>query len=737
MKKRGNNSNGNDGSGNSKRTQNRRTNTNRRQNVRGPQVGQIVNLSDVGEGGLMPVEQKRFQPKRTTTGTEEILGTIDIDYEAESKSWASRGKDEKEVKLEPLVNSMITKSNLKSTSAVVPDSIRKRGFRAIWEDALKKDTGSTSTTSIYDRPKNIYVPAYPLPLAQPARCLNRFSTKKLPLEEPRFRQVNNKGNMIFHEEFFKRRFDGTRACSKVATGVFDKIFNQKKNGLFIMQLPNSLRTITNENKNNLVDEDVKLKEQNELDENGVPKGEQLKVLVLQNFQHDQPFGKIQILKSGRIVLKIGNRRLDIVTTSPIQEHDVGAIVDHQETMQGNFQQGRFSVNQKPSSMHVLGKVNQYFSAFYDYSKVLDELSLESDLEETPKMMKNSDEENQKIVSMKKKKVSKRVRDEKDYKLDGLGTKATRRVFGSCFPLVTLSPMASQQSVDPVSIWTRSQILDKIDEDPKALDKLISKTEVAERYHGKRSIVWTSLSEITGPNRQTFITNMVKNWPYYEEKYAMIIPAHISTLSTCVTSSVVASKINADLFLYNPKAGYLESIKKCPKSPLILPIYACGLLSFAFYNKFVFSPFMNEEAPCPSCALSRFAAIMVGSGALFPAVITPALAHYVNVQRNPEIPAPKNLLEFVTLIYMASKPSWSVLPKLAILQIIVASIGTYSLLWGREKIFGAVDMEPELLKEALMKSQTQSSFKAKINAVCNRISFLKPFADDITVEEEHP
>ena len=47
------------------------------------------------------------------------------------------------------------------------------------------------------------------------------------------------------------------------------------------------------------------------------------------------------------------------------------------------------------------------------------------------------------------------------------------------------------------------------------------------------------------------------------------------------------------------------------------------------------------------------------------------------------------------------------------------------------------MEPDLLKEALMKAQSQTTLKSKINELCNRISFLKPFADDITVEEEHP
>lgn len=159
-------------------------------------------------------------------GTEEIIGTIDIDYNVEPKSWASKDKDEKEVKLEPLVNSMITKATLKSTSQVVSDGIRKRGFRAIWEDALKKDNVSTTKSSIYDRPKTISVSCYPLPLAQPAKCLNKFSFKKLPLEEPRFRQVSNQGNMIFHEEVFRKRFDGTKACSKIATKIFEQIFNQ-------------------------------------------------------------------------------------------------------------------------------------------------------------------------------------------------------------------------------------------------------------------------------------------------------------------------------------------------------------------------------------------------------------------------------------------------------------------------------------------------------------------------------
>lgn len=79
---------------------------------------------------------------------------------------------------------------------------------------------------------------------------------------------------------------------------------------------------------------------------------------------------------------------------------------------------------------------------------------------------------------------------------------------------------------------------------------------------------------------------------------------------------------------NPKMGFFETVRSAPKSPLIMPIYASGICFFAFYTKFVFNQFMEEESPCPSCALTRFTAVMVLTGTLFPAATAPALAHYV-------------------------------------------------------------------------------------------------------------
>lgn len=163
-------------------------------------------------------------------GTEEILGTLDIndDVEPQIKTKPTKGKKSKVIEVEPFVNSMITKSSLQSTSIETrPTQNKKTKFRAIWEEALE-ESSSSSSPIIYENPKNVIVPVYPVPLTQPAHWLNKYATKKLPLEEPRFREVNSIGKMIFHENSLRKRFDGTKACSKIAGNFFKQVLKQSQ-----------------------------------------------------------------------------------------------------------------------------------------------------------------------------------------------------------------------------------------------------------------------------------------------------------------------------------------------------------------------------------------------------------------------------------------------------------------------------------------------------------------------------
>lgn len=87
-----------------------------------------------------------------------------------------------------------------------------------------------------------------------------------------------------------------------------------------------------------------------------------------------------------------------------------------------------------------------------------------------------------------------------------------------------------------------------------------------------------------------------------------------------------------------------------------------------------------------------------------------------------------------MIMTVSKPCWQILPKLAVIQIIIAAGATYSLLWGRERIFTTVEMDPEMFKSALTTAQSESSFKVKLSKWLYRFPFLRPLLD-VTDEKD--
>uniref|UniRef100_A0A7E4WBN1 Transmembrane protein n=1 Tax=Panagrellus redivivus TaxID=6233 RepID=A0A7E4WBN1_PANRE len=287
----------------------------------------------------------------------------------------------------------------------------------------------------------------------------------------------------------------------------------------------------------------------------------------------------------------------------------------------------------------------------------------------------------------------------------------------------MSAPPSTAPVDPVAIWLHSQVVNENNHSDSTLQKFVKKTSIGERYDGTRSAAWTMLSELGTTNRNLFLNKLIRNWPYANERRAMIYPLHVGVLSTVFSASVVACKISSDMFFFNPKMSYFEAVRKCPKTPLVFAVYTSGITFFAFYSVLIMKPFMAEDDPCPSCALSRFCAVMVASGCIFPAATTPALAHYINVHRNPKYPAATNFLESLTLFVTASRPSWSILPKLAILQIAVASACTYSMLWARERIFSTIDAEPESLHDAILKAQAEPSTMDKINKIIGKIPII--------------
>ncbi|KAK6060553.1 hypothetical protein COOONC_01789, partial [Cooperia oncophora] len=93
----------------------------------------------------------------------------------------------------------------------------------------------------------------------------------------------------------------------------------------------------------------------------------------------------------------------------------------------------------------------------------------------------------------------------------------------------------------------------------------------------------------------------------------------------------------------------------------------------------------------------------------------------------KLPSVTNYLDFLALSWEGSKAARSLLIKLIPFQALVAAVSTYSVLWGRDRIFGTLDADPDFAKELLLNVQLKPSLKQRMLDYLHGI----PFFDEIT------
>ncbi|CCD65433.1 DUF1691 domain-containing protein [Caenorhabditis elegans] len=152
-----------------------------------------------------------------------------------------------------------------------------------------------------------------------------------------------------------------------------------------------------------------------------------------------------------------------------------------------------------------------------------------------------------------------------------------------------------------------------------------------------------------------MSRLSSTWPFRDERRALTWPVHAGLVANCVTSSLIATRINSEMFLYDAKAKFFESIRKCPKSPFVFGVYSSGVTYFMLHQVLVTPKVYNELTPCPSCLVINSIAIGLLTGIALPMLATPYLAHYVLINREANtggssraMPVVNNLLEFLTL-----------------------------------------------------------------------------------------
>ncbi|VDK43610.1 unnamed protein product [Anisakis simplex] len=282
--------------------------------------------------------------------------------------------------------------------------------------------------------------------------------------------------------------------------------------------------------------------------------------------------------------------------------------------------------------------------------------------------------------------------------------------------------------DPVDLWKRASIetRDALSSPKPAL----SRGKISEHFSGERSVVWTSLSQMAPADQAKFMNKLVSYWPYTMERRSLIWPLHVGIVTNSITSSIIATRISSEMFLLKADTPFLDGVRQCPKSPLFFGVYTSGVILYIFHQMFIFNEIYKENRPCSSCILSQSIFNSLLSGIAVPMFTLPYLSYYVLLNRKTEkYPRIRSYIDFLALSWEGSRAVWRILPHLMAFQVLVAAVGSYCTLWGRNKIFDSMDADPDLVRETMIRAQDKLPLKERFERFIMRIPIFGRLVND--------
>ncbi|CAJ0941957.1 unnamed protein product, partial [Mesorhabditis belari] len=297
----------------------------------------------------------------------------------------------------------------------------------------------------------------------------------------------------------------------------------------------------------------------------------------------------------------------------------------------------------------------------------------------------------------------------------------------------LNGINAPEKVDLFELWKRS-------EGPSTAPlgtPVIHQSAIGERFSSSRSTLWTNFSQLSPSDQGRFFSKLTSVWPFPWERRAVSWPIHASIIANSLTSSLIATRICADMILYEPKAKFFDVIRRTPKSPLVFGVYSSGVAFYMLHMSFITPKIFTEDDPCSSCTLSKGVLISLATGIALPLLSTPYIAYYVLLQREPKMKYPliTKSQEMLAIAFTGNKAARSLLPVLVPFQVAVAAISAYVLLWGRNRIFSTMDADPDLAKEVMTAAQVMEGPKEKIMKWLHNAPLLSGFVAEPAPENE--
>uniref|UniRef100_A0A0N5ABK6 Reticulon-like protein n=1 Tax=Syphacia muris TaxID=451379 RepID=A0A0N5ABK6_9BILA len=312
--------------------------------------------------------------------------------------------------------------------------------------------------------------------------------------------------------------------------------------------------------------------------------------------------------------------------------------------------------------------------------------------------------------------------------------------------------------DPVALWKRATVNEerKFIGFPRPDSSLISKPK---ELFARRPVVLTSLSQMTPDKQVSFMKKLVYNWPFKAEKRALTWPLHGGVVANSITSTIIgafsfffklhsfmdinfllqylaflAARINAEIFLCKSNTPFLDSLKQCPRVPCVMAIYASGVAFFAMYTVFIQSIVLklvvtNQFVICERKFFSFFVDALLNIRFIIEIRDT-----WLLKSGEKKFPLVRNYIDFLTLSFIGARAATPLLSRLVILQSIIAFLSTTAVIWGRNKLFATAEVDPELVKEIMVKGEERSSAKQWIQGKLEKTPIIGTLVEDPTEEK---
>uniref|UniRef100_A0A183BSU8 Adenylosuccinate synthetase n=1 Tax=Globodera pallida TaxID=36090 RepID=A0A183BSU8_GLOPA len=190
---------------------------------------------------------------------------------------------------------------------------------------------------------------------------------------------------------------------------------------------------------------------------------------------------------------------------------------------------------------------------------------------------------------------------------------------------------SWKETDPIALWRTHSTLpvpESMVAPPRSPEE-----NFANQKGTMRRNVWSSLNEMNSEQRKLFFGRVLHIWPYPWERRAIKWTQSALVFSNVSCAGYIATKVSADVFMADPKIGWLRALRSMPTLiPTFMVSVSAMLASTIMLQFFVYSPFIEHEGLMDRKALfSRIAGIVFLTGTAVPCMFAPVAAQYHNLR----------------------------------------------------------------------------------------------------------